>query len=1221
MARARQARTPAERLARGLRLFFGFAIVTPLLLRIPGHYYASADLQSFVIGLGAFALSLGLVALARTDARAIYPTASWGREGWLVVFAAWIALAWCAAREPTASLQASLRWFPPIVTLLAIPALVGSPAVQRRALGWLVAGGAVLASVFLLNLVRADVWRSLSIDGFPAPPPRNILALLLVPSFFASLALCGDPEPRVRRLLGYAPAGLLVFALLLTRSRGTWIGIAVGGVVLVAFGLAHEARGRVLRALALAAAVVLLLGAVATWTSYRLGAATPADAVASLLRPDRGSAGGRVRRWANGWPMVADHPWLGVGPGNWTAVWPRYRGRVMTDPGGDTLPYNSYLGLAAEAGLPGCLALVLFFTGVLRARRRAAPPSEAWVRACLAASLAALLVAAAFHDVFSNALLLGAVFLTAGLLVAHDAMNGDARVRLRGAVAVALAVVGGLAVVAEARHLRASLHSGMLIEGVVFEGPGRRLAPSLAPGALDRIVRWVFSAFEGSDEELWALWQSERSIRPRGPALILADREAQAGDCDDARSWVDRVLASSPHPDALRIAGDCARGDGRPLEALDAYERGLALNDTVPELHARRADVLAELDRVDEADVAYDEATRLFRERLVERFGASSLHGAQRDVDALDGISRKRRLLRARTRRVRSDEELWRAVASTPLLHKGLARAGSRLFFSSTGTGEFDLWAMDLRHPGARPRLLSRDSLAAFRPRVPPDGGRVYFVSDREGDYRYKLYEQSLAERRPRRLTPPLAGDEGEFELSADGRTLAVRRDVGRAQDVHLVDTEDRTYRRVTTDGRPKRDLAFSPDGSTVAWVEADRRVVLLDVPTGGTSIAVEHDATKLRWPRFSPSGERIAFVAIGAGGRRTLAWLDRRSGRESRLPTRSGQWLEPLWIDEATLVVRERVADEYLLARVDLETGETKRVGPDSGVVYPAILLDEESGPSLAYAYGGASVPVRVERLDVRTGVRRPLVRVEDFEDEEIVLHETVAVSGLRTEARAHLYPPPGVPGAPRPAILWLAGGAGEFSPRWHPYAQAFARAGFVFAAPSEVTETPTEDALRRRALEALATRDLLASRPDVDEDRVFAIAVSSGTRVLADVLARRPDAFAAAVEYSPIPSEAWSRPRPGLPPFLIFLPENDPHLDVSRRIRAMEAQRRAGTVVDWTVLPGEGHDLRGGRSIRRRMDETLDFLRARGVRMRDPVRRAAPLAARPSARRPRRG
>lgn len=1205
---------------RGLRLLLGLAIVTPLLLRIPGHYYASADLQSFAIGLGAFALSLGLVALARTDARAIYPTPAWRREGWLVVFAAWIALAWCAAREPTASLQASLRWGPAIVTLLAIPALVGSPAVQRRALGWLVAGGAVLAFAFLLNLVRPDVARLLSIDGFPAPPPRNILALLLVPSFFASLALCGDPEPRVRRLLGYVPAALLVFALLLTRSRGTWIGIAAGGAILVGSGLAHGGRWRVLRVLALAATIVLLLGAVATWTSHRLGAATPADAVASLLRPDRGSAGGRVRRWANGWFMVADHPWLGVGPGNWAAVWPRYRGRVVTDPGGDTLPYNSYLGLAAEAGLPACVALVLFFTGLLRTHGRAARPPEAWVRACLAASLAALLVAAAFHDVFANALLLAAVFLSAGLLMAHDAMHGDARVRLRGAVAVVLAVVGGLAVVAEARHLRASLHSGMLIERVVFEGPGRHLARSIAPGPLDRIARWVFSAFEGSDEELWALWQSERSIRPRGPALILADREAQAGDCEDARSWADRVLASSPHPDALRIVGDCAREDGRPLEALGAYERGLALNDTVPELHARRAEVLAQLDRVDEADVAYEEATRLFRARLAERFGASSLHGAQRDVDALDGIARDRRLLRARTPRVRSEEELWHAVASTPLLHKGLARAGSTLIFSSTVTGAFDLQAIDLRHPGARPRLLSRDALAAFRPRVPPDGGRVYFVSDRDGDYRYKLYEQSLASRRPRRLTPPLVGDEGEFELSADGRTLVVRRDVGLSQDVHLVDAEDRTYRRVTTDGRPKRDLAFSPDGSTVAWVEGDRRLVLLDVSTGETSTAVEDDAT-LRWPRFSPSGERLAFVAIDSGGRRTLAWLDRRSGRESRLPTRPAQWLDPLWIDEATLVVRERVADEYLLARVDLETGGTKRVGPDSGVVYPAILLDEESGPALAYAYGGATVPIRIERLDVRTGVRRPLVRVEDFEDEEIVRHETVAVPGVRPAARAHVYPPPGMPGAPRPAILWLAGGAGEFSPRWHPYAQAFARAGFVFAAPSDVTETPTKDAFRRRALEALATRDLLAARADVDEDRVFAIAVSSGTRVLGEVLARRPDAFAAAVEYSPIPSGAWSRPRPGLPPFLIFLPENDPRLDVSRRIRALEAQRRAGTVVDWTVLPGEGHDLRARRSIRRRMDETLEFLRAWGLRTRDRARRGAPFAARPSARRPTRG
>jgi dipeptidyl aminopeptidase/acylaminoacyl peptidase len=189
------------------------------------------------------------------------------------------------------------------------------------------------------------------------------------------------------------------------------------------------------------------------------------------------------------------------------------------------------------------------------------------------------------------------------------------------------------------------------------------------------------------------------------------------------------------------------------------------------------------------------------------------------------------------------------------------------------------------------------------------------------------------------------------------------------------------------------------------------------------------------------------------------------------------------------------------------------------------------------------------------------------------------------------------------RPAIIWLHGAGGSFSPRWHTYAQYFANAGFVFGAinftGSAGMELPaglrTLSARRKAQVdEVLRYREALSEHAssEVDPDRIFLLSVSSGTGALEELVSRHPDLFRAAVEYAPLAGKAFAQPRAGLPPVLAFVGEHDAYVDVAQKVHELRSLQELGNRVEIQTVRGEGHDLRGRAAIAQRAKQTLEFL-----------------------------
>jgi O-antigen ligase len=147
------------------------------------------------------------------------------------------------------------------------------------------------------------------------------------------------------RVFLIASLGIISVALLLSLTRNAWLGMSLGAVTL----LFLRDKRLLLLVPVVAVAVALVLP---RDVERRLG---------SFFSPDS-SGVDRVYMLRAGMEMVANHPWLGVGPDMVAEVYPVYVARDAPHRDNPHL-HNNVMQIAAERGLP-CLAAWLWILGI-----------------------------------------------------------------------------------------------------------------------------------------------------------------------------------------------------------------------------------------------------------------------------------------------------------------------------------------------------------------------------------------------------------------------------------------------------------------------------------------------------------------------------------------------------------------------------------------------------------------------------------------------------------------------------------------------------------------------------------------------------------------------------------------------------------------------------------------------------------------------------------------
>jgi putative inorganic carbon (hco3(-)) transporter len=311
------------------------------------------------------------------------------------------------APEPDARRDAlqAFRWFvvEPLlfITLVRLvarrmaPSAGGSPYRLRLAVA-LLAGGAVVGGVGLLQYishelvagpaplaahgsVAAGTWRATSVYGNP-----NNLGLYLgrVWPLAAALALYGGLARR-RAALGYGVCALLCLGgILVSLSRGAWVGAGAALIVLALPYVQRWLRSRVLAGILVVSAALVLVGALIF--ALRGG-------------PAGGSATVRLLFWRESLALVQQHP-LGLGLDQFFYYHHPAYGRSLIDPTIATTherdarqPHNLILELWLNLSPLGLLAFAwLLVRGLRRARAPTSATEQALIHGALAALIAAL---------------------------------------------------------------------------------------------------------------------------------------------------------------------------------------------------------------------------------------------------------------------------------------------------------------------------------------------------------------------------------------------------------------------------------------------------------------------------------------------------------------------------------------------------------------------------------------------------------------------------------------------------------------------------------------------------------------------------------------------------------------------------------------------------------------------------------------------------------------
>ncbi len=280
------------------------------------------------------------------------------------------------------------RWWGPLVVFMVAADTLREPrSAQPVIVG--TAAGTVGASLVGCYQVAADlgpssfavggVTRAFATFGHPNPFAGYLGVTVPLLGAVAAGWLVPVVRPELARVFGRAvvvaagTASLVgLTALVLTQSRGGWLGGAAG-----------------------LAAVVWLMGGHVRWTAVALAGATTALALATpagglvaervasgtvSLRPEvqvtteNFAVRERLAHWRAGLTMARQHPWLGVGAGNFSRHYrettPEWRFRISRGHA-----HNAYIHAAAQTGLVGLaayLALAAAVGGTLfRALRRA----------------------------------------------------------------------------------------------------------------------------------------------------------------------------------------------------------------------------------------------------------------------------------------------------------------------------------------------------------------------------------------------------------------------------------------------------------------------------------------------------------------------------------------------------------------------------------------------------------------------------------------------------------------------------------------------------------------------------------------------------------------------------------------------------------------------------------------------------------------------------------
>nr|MBA2678253.1 O-antigen ligase family protein [Ktedonobacteraceae bacterium] len=268
----------------------------------------------------------------------------------------------------SASLKEIVKWLE-----LTVVVLLGTQYIRTRRQIWTLVVLLCLAAITQAGYGYAQAFFNLGPTSFIRDSSLRVYSTFGQPNPYAgylnmtlmitlALALLGGNW--TTRFLAAITTAILAGVEILTQSKGGWLALIVAALFIIVVGFPHFRK-------LMAVVGIAFLAFIEAAFSGKI----PARFYQSLLvrvgvvgisftapSPDNYANSERVAHWFAGIRMFLDRPFLGVGIGNYEPAYPPYAPGIFVIPLGHA--HNYFINIAAEAGLFGLLAFVLFITTV-----------------------------------------------------------------------------------------------------------------------------------------------------------------------------------------------------------------------------------------------------------------------------------------------------------------------------------------------------------------------------------------------------------------------------------------------------------------------------------------------------------------------------------------------------------------------------------------------------------------------------------------------------------------------------------------------------------------------------------------------------------------------------------------------------------------------------------------------------------------------------------------
>ncbi len=239
----------------------------------------------------------------------------------------------------------------------------------------------------------------------------------------------------------------------------------------------------------------------------------------------------------------------------------------------------------------------------------------------------------------------------------------------------------------------------------------------------------------------------------------------------------------------------------------------------------------------------------------------------------------------------------------------------------SDSSDDWDIYVMEA--DGSNPTQLTTDMAEDTLPQFSPDGSKIAFVSDRDGNR--EIYVMDADGSNQSNLTRS-SGDDWDPTWSPDGEYLAFSSFRDGDWDIYICKADGSNVTQLTTMDSAERAPSWSPDGQRIAFMsDAMGNWDIYSMASNGADmVQLTVDSSTDQYPRWSPYGQYLLWGSYRDGNMEIYVALtdgnDKRAvSLDAEADDQAGAW-SPWGTD---IVYYSNVDGGWDIIVLNLETGD----------------------------------------------------------------------------------------------------------------------------------------------------------------------------------------------------------------------------------------------------------------------------------------------------------